>query len=131
MVLADELGKAHVRRRKGEARARIALAEGADALHEVKQLVRHARERQRAVDGEIGAVARLAHARCQPGLEKLLHGGELRALNREAGRHRVAAALDEMARGHGFAHGRADVGAGDGAQRAGAAARSALRRPRR
>ena len=61
---------------------------------------------------------RLRQALGEEGLQRV----ELAARHGQARRHGVAAALDEMAVGHGGAHGRADVDAGNGAQRAGALA---------
>ena len=123
MRLADHLGELDAVGGEGEARLRIALAVGAGALDQVDELVGDGGRRQRAVDVERdGRARRAAWPRARRAARKACERVELPARHREARRHGVAAALGEVAGGHGRAHGRADVDAGDGAQRAGALA---------
>ena len=79
-----------------------------------------ARGRDRAIDLETILVARLLDRVVQRLLQESAEGRELVGHNGDAGRHGVAAALDEQTRGDGMAHRAADIDAGDRASRAGA-----------
>ncbi len=79
--IAHHLGKAHARCRKGEARVGIALAEGTDAGDEIQELVGDAGGRQRAVDVEARAPARLADTAGKPGLQEFLERRKVVALH--------------------------------------------------
>src|SRR6476661_7309851 len=111
MSVPGRLGKGEGVGWEREDRLRIALAEGTGPLQRLDQLGRGAAGRQSAVNVEPARGPRRGDLVPQPLLQKGAESAELCRFERHAGRHRVPAALDEMARLDGGADGAAEVDA--------------------
>ena len=118
MVLADDPGIAHTRRRNRKNRLGIAAAEGSDGRQMLQQAARSARDGKARIDVERRRVPSRRHQRRQPLGQERLEGRLLGDIEREAGRHVVAAASLQQPRVPGGEHCRADGHAGDRPRRA-------------
>ncbi len=120
MGLADLLGIRHRMRRQRNHRLGIARAERPGAFDHRDKLGVRRGGRDRAVDHQPAGTPRRFHIGAERGFKKCAQLRERAFAQGDAGRHGVAAALEQKPFGHGAAHRAADIDAGDGAARAGA-----------
>lgn len=98
----------------------MAGAEGAGLVERIEQAERRAFGSKGAVDREAFLILQPKHVSGRPLLEECPEFAELCALDGDAGRHAMAAALDDQTGIGGFAHQSAKIEARNGAARTGA-----------